>query len=90
MEQPEIRVRFDELLKPHIADGLFLFTRPTNMHVGYCQPQNTSYCGMPYPREKAERSARSALKGQRAVLLLGVYHTRPLRSIARRTRSGRG
>ncbi len=78
MEQPEIRVRFDELLKPEIADGLFLFTRPTNMHLGYCQPQNTAYCGMPYPREKAQRLERFALKGQRAVLLLGVYHTRPL------------
>lgn len=88
MEQPQVRVRFDEQLKPHVAEGLFLFTRPTSMHLGYCQPQGTSYRGMPYPREKADRLQRFALKGQRAVLLLGVYHTRPLGQVQATVKDG--
>jgi len=78
MEQPEVNVRFDELLAPHLKDGLFVFTRPTQMNLGFCLDRSNNYCAMPYPREKAERLDRFAFKGQRAVLLLGVYHTRPL------------
>ncbi|HET6429447.1 MAG TPA: hypothetical protein VFJ30_13615, partial [Phycisphaerae bacterium] len=78
IEQPKVTVRFDELLAPHVTDGLFLFTRPTNAHLGFCMDLSTQYCSMPYPRERADRLDRFALKGQRAVLMLGVYHTRPL------------
>jgi len=78
MEQPEVTVRFDELLAPHVKEGVFVFTRPTHMHLGFCKTLSNNYCSMPYPREKAERLERFAFKGQRAVMLLGVYHTKPL------------
>lgn len=78
MEQPKVTVRFDKLLAPHIKDGLFVFTRPTNMHLGFCLNRSNNYCAMPYPRERADRLDRFAVKGQRVVFLLGVYHTKPL------------
>jgi len=78
IEQPKVTVRFDKLLAPHVRDGVFAFTRPTNLNLGFCKDLSTKYCSMPYPRERADRLDRFALKGQRAVLMLGVYHTRPL------------
>ncbi|KPK81491.1 MAG: hypothetical protein AMJ81_10535, partial [Phycisphaerae bacterium SM23_33] len=78
IEQPKLTVRFDDLLRPRIQDGVFVFARPTNMHLGFCLDRSNNYCSMPYPREEAERLDRFALRGQRAVLLLGVCHTRPL------------
>jgi len=78
MEQPEVNVRFDKLLAPHMADGVFVFARPTNMHLGFCLNRSNNYCSMPYPRERAKRLDRVALKGQRAVFMLGLYHTKPL------------
>ena len=81
MEQPEVRVRLDKVIEPHVKDGVFVFTRPTNMHLGSNfegDRRTNEYCSMPYPREEAHKLDRFALKGQRAVFLLGVYHTRPL------------
>jgi len=57
---------------------VFVFTRPTNMNLGFCLKRSNPYCSMPYPRERADRLERFGLKGQRVVFLLGLYHTRPL------------
>jgi hypothetical protein len=91
LEQPEVTVRFERLIEPHLKDGVFLFTRPTNMHLGsnFAGDRRTNeYCSMPYPRESAARLDRFALKGQRAVFLLGVYHERPLGEVSLRINGG--
>jgi hypothetical protein len=91
MEQPEVTVRFDQLLEPHMKDGVFVFARPTSMNLGFEMPgdrRTNEYCSMPYPREEAVKLDRFALKGQRAVFLLGVYHTRPLGSFMVRLKDG--
>lgn len=86
--QPELRVRFDELLAPQLEDGVFVFTRPTNMPLGFCLKASNPYCTMPYPRERADRLERFGLKGQRVVFLLGVYHTRPLGEVTMTLKGG--
>jgi hypothetical protein len=43
---------------------------------------------MPYPREKVVKLDRFGLKGQRAVFLLGVYHTRPLENFMVKLKDG--
>jgi hypothetical protein len=78
-EQPEVRVRFDLLLESHVKDGLFIFSRPTNMNMGSNSSRVRRYCSMPYPREKLVGFDRSAVKGQRVPLLLGLYARKPLR-----------
>jgi len=89
MEQPELSVRFDKLLESHIKEGVFVFTRPTNMNLGCVDdPRTNDYSSMPYPREEAKQLGRFALRGQRAVFLLGVYHTRPLGTFMLRLKDG--
>ena len=75
-EQPKVVIRHDELLKPHLADGLFVFSTPSNLELGR-QPRGAK----PFPREKLTRLERPALRGQRAVFFIGLYHTRPVKDI---------
>lgn len=84
-----MRVRFDRLLESHLKDGVFVFHRPTNMNLGSVDdPAVNDNCSMPYPREKADKLERIAVRGQRAVFLLGLYHARPPGSLALRLKDG--
>jgi hypothetical protein len=91
MEQPSVRVRFDMLMSGAMKDGVFVFTRPTNMSLGSNIPNDrrtNEYCSMPYPREAAAQLDRFGVKGQRVVFLLGLYHTRPLGKLAVAVKGG--
>ena len=84
MAQPEVNVRFDKALEPHLKDGLFVFTRPANTFMGRLLEENNNndpqeWCSFPFAHEKLQKLDRWALKGQRVTYLVGLYHTRPLR-----------
>ena len=75
-EQPEWTVRHDLALKPHLADGLFVFTRPSNTPIGNLRGGWVStFVTWPFPHEKAESLDRAAMKGQRVPFVLGLLHT---------------
>ncbi len=83
VEQPKVTVRFDQQLAPLMKDGYFLFTRPTSSPIGDAPPTGRSkkvqpWAPLPFPHEAVTRIDRIALKGQRALYLVGLYHTRPM------------
>ena len=87
MEQPKVTVRFDRLLAPLMKDGYFLFTRPTSAPIGDPQPPASAknprqgWATKPFPHEAVERIDRIALTGQRALYLVGLYHTRAMSQV---------
>jgi len=87
IEQPRVTVRHDEVLKPYLTDGLFLFSTPINIETGsifgqvnwggYGKPYGTK----PFPREKLTDLSRNGYKGQRVPFFFGLYHTRAVKDI---------
>ncbi len=84
IEQPKVTVRFDETLAPLLKDGVFLFTRPTNMPLGELPTKKfpVGWCAMPFAHEALTALDRWGLKGQRVPFLIGLYHTRPLDKVS--------
>jgi len=91
MEQPEVTVRHDLALKPLVKDGVFVFTRPPAMPLGFpADPKRKTagFCAMPHAHEVATSLDRSAAKGQRVSYCIGVYHTRPAKDVTCRVAGG--
>ena len=91
MEQPEVNVRFDLALKPLVDNGLFLFTRPPSMPLGWVDEgkrRRHQWAAMPYPHEKLTSLDKFALKGQRVSYCIGVYHTREVKDFLCRLAGG--
>jgi len=79
LEQPAWTVRHDLALAPHVKDGLFVFTRPSNTPIGnLCGGWVSTFVTWPFPHEKAESLDRAAMRGQRVPFVLGLFHTRDL------------
>ena len=81
IEQPKLDVRFDLALEKHVKDGVFLFTRPTSSPHFQGLKGKPFFCSRPYAHEAVEALDRVAVRGQRAVFLLGLYHTRALEQV---------
>ncbi len=98
LEQPEVTVRHDLAVKPLTKDGVFLFTRPVCMPLGWIDELKRGqkeWCGLPYAHEAilgAEGKPRpleaDAVKGQRVSFCIGVYHTRQLKQLSCRLALG--
>ncbi len=91
MEQPEVNVRFDLTVKPLVKDGVFVFTRPPCMPLGWVDEGNRrrhQWAAMPYAHEKLAKLDRFALKGQRVSYCVGVYHTREVKDLLCRLARG--
>lgn len=89
IEQPKIIVRHDELLKPQVKDGLFVFNMPSNTYIGNPVPKRGPLYGTkPFPREKLEKLDRYGLQGQRQTYVIGVYHTRPIKDLQVKVKDG--
>ncbi len=43
--------------------------------------QQPQWCSLPYPHEAFTKLDRFAVKGQRALIFFGLYHTRPLSKV---------
>jgi len=92
MAQPAVRVRFDKALAPHLAGGVFVFTRPVSALHGFNpaaqldKPRGgkllyAAYVSYPFAHEAAKALDGFAVRGQRAPQLIGIYHTRPLEGV---------
>ena len=94
LEQPDVRVRFDQSLQPHVKDGVFVFTRPPLMPLGKLddmeggkhkpQPWQTLWAAYPFAHERITPETtldKTAARGQRVSFCVGVYHTKPLQSV---------
>ena len=84
MAQPEVTVRFDLTVKPLMKDGMFVFTRPSAMHLGRIDQMKRGrkeWCAFPYAHERLTGLDKSALKGQRVSYCVGLYHTREVKDV---------
>ena len=83
MEQPAVNVRFDLAIKPALKEGVFLFDRTSTTPPGSIdeKKKRSVWCSRPFVHEKAGTLERFAVKGQRVIFSLGLYHTRPLESV---------
>ena len=84
IEQPKATVRFDLALAPQMTDGVFLFTRPSNMPMGG-EPSKkfpTPWAARPFTHERLGTIDRWGLKGQRVPYVIGLYHTKPMEKVS--------
>jgi hypothetical protein len=87
IEQPKKTVRFDKTVEPLMKDSVFVFTRPVSALVGLIQrdkdkrsKKTMAFCSFPFAHEAAKKLDMPALRGQRIPYLVGLYHTRELKT----------